>query len=179
MRFYLIGFSFLSILFSCGRADTSVFDERAHTQSFELKGLPPAKDFNLSSPIVGHATFSSLFTGHHLVIDLSAAFCSACVGLANDLKYDKEAQRWFNGERCSFVTVVDASDIDKWLQRVGDTSYAAQHSYSVDEGIGGVSYAYGVDIQSLPGIMIIDRNGNVVVTKEGELPAETGKICSE
>ena len=70
-------------------------------------------------------------------------------------------------------------DYDKWIKRIGANSYAAQHSYSVSEGTGAIEHAYGVDIQFLPGLMIIDKDGNVVARSESELPAETKAICGE
>lgn len=180
MRFFLTGCLFLFVVFSCGRVGDEVISKNETMQSYSLlKGIPPAKDFNLSSSVVGSATLSSLFTGHNMVIDLSASACGACFALASNLKYDKEAQKWFNGEHCNFVTIVDELDYDKWIKRIGSNSYSAQHSYGVNEGIGSVEHAYGINAEFLPAIMIIDRDGKVVAYSESDLPAETGTICGE
>ena len=189
MKKFCLSVFCLSTIFACGTGnqnDRTVKDSKISlfsTSSYSVTNhsatkIPPNKDFELSGASAGGGRLSTLFMGHHMVIDLSNSRCSGCIAFAKNLQYEPETRKLFNGEHCTLVTIVDTQDLDGWISRIGDQSYAAEHSYGIREGIFAVNQAFELNMELLPSFLIIDRDGNVAASAEGSLPAETKELCS-
>ncbi len=141
-------------------------------------GLTNEQDIDLKQSDGGSVKLSRLFEGEYFIIDFSGASCSACVSLATSSNDDEDFKALFTGKKCSFAALISERDLKDWNDAIGgQNSFVGQRSYGLSMGHADAGKLFGIDVAAIPTVFMIDRNGKVVDSKEGELPDKASTLC--
>lgn len=142
--------------------------------------LPPEKDVEVVDATGARVMLSTIFKGEYLLLDFSQPGCGACVSMARELASDEDFQWAFGAAdaKCSHATVVPSGQRGSWLGMFPASGRVGSHSIFPEGGFSAVASKFGQSIRATPTFLLIDRNGNVIDSDAGNLPAKTFQVCS-
>ena len=141
--------------------------------------LPSSKDSEVVDANGSKLMLSSRFSGDYLLLDFSAPGCGGCLSIARRLAADQSFLSAFSGApgKCSSFTIVRYSEMQSWLKIFPATSTTGSHTVFTSEGFSKVAGRFGQSISATPTFLLLDRDGKVVDSAEGELPASAMRVC--
>ena len=123
------------------------------------------------------------FQKEYLVVDMSLEWCEHCVNSALSYNIDQDfISRVSGNSSCRFVALVESGTVIDWLQQIGGpASFVGVNSREVvdlETDYFAVPTLYGsAPLTQTPTFYILNRNGEVVVSRVGSLPDLFYSLC--
>ncbi len=160
---------FLSLLFLASFASAAAL---ASDEAF-----PPDKNIDLLKLDGTSLKLTDQFKGQYIVLDFSAPWCSYCVELGHSHDSNPDIQSMFNGEKCSFATLVLKRELQEWVNIFTAGGFMAVNSFGVGATLKTIAGKFGFTLEYIPSLLVIDREGKLVASKVGEMPSEVEQLC--
>lgn len=142
-------------------------------------GLSSDQDLSLKQSGGSSVKLSQLFTGDYFILDFSSANCSGCVSSASDNNNNEEFINLFKNQKCQFAALIPDNELSDWNSAIGGAnSFIAKKSYGITSGHVTIGKLFGFTINGIPTILMIDRNGKVIDSADGELSEKAKNLCS-